>query len=358
MQTGNEIRAKQTCPVESFPILASEALGQSLLTEGAAAVPGQLWPGFRIKRQQHSQDIRLSYSDIFKALAQSGHVRRKLWAFSHVSGVAVRLVPLHPGSETPCPAQTAAAPLCQSILSTQNGAFACNKFVESLACCLGNQTPCTGQCFAGLTELAAPIAIGTNHVAVLLCGGFFQKQPNDFEHWLDRIRQFGIKVEETYARKVFLECPVFSRLWVTAIEEMLATLAGWLGEFAASCRLAQHSGDALCVRKARAFVAAHLSEMPTTRDVAREAHVSPQYFCRMFKRGAGMTFSEFGLRFRVEKARQLLKEPTLRITDVAFDAGFQSIPHFNRAFKRFTGTSPKDYRAALASHFETEAHPR
>ena len=138
---------------------------------------------------------------------------------------------------------------------------------------------------------------------------------------------------------------------------MLATLAAWLGEFSTSYLLAQHSGDASCVTKARTFVGAHLSEMPRTSDAAREAHVSPQYLCRLFKREAGMTFSEFVLRSLVEKAKQSLKEPTLRITDVAFDAGFQSIPHFNRVFKRFTGTSPKGYRAVLATHFKTKADP-
>jgi AraC-like DNA-binding protein len=60
-----------------------------------------------------------------------------------------------------------------------------------------------------------------------------------------------------------------------------------------------------------------------------------------------MTFSEYVARCHVDRARQLLHDPDLRVTEVAFAAGFQSIPHFNHTFKRYTGLSPKRYRASL-----------
>jgi AraC-like DNA-binding protein len=49
----------------------------------------------------------------------------------------------------------------------------------------------------------------------------------------------------------------------------------------------------------------------------------------------------------VNKAKNLLQNPHARITEVAFEAGFQSITHFNRSFKKFEGKSPKQYRAAM-----------
>src|SRR5258708_22337372 len=130
MQTGNEIRAKQTCSVESFPILTSETLDQSLAAEGVGTALGQLWPGFRIKKLQGSQDTRLSYAgelNIFKALSQSGYVRRKLWAFSHVSGVAVWLVSLLSGGVSLFFAPRA-APLFPSNPNTPNGGRGFDKY--------------------------------------------------------------------------------------------------------------------------------------------------------------------------------------------------------------------------------------
>jgi two-component system response regulator YesN len=50
---------------------------------------------------------------------------------------------------------------------------------------------------------------------------------------------------------------------------------------------------------------------------------------------------------RVEKAKQLLFDPSLRVTDVAFNAGFQSLHHFESTFKRYTGSTPNAYRAVL-----------
>jgi AraC-like DNA-binding protein len=50
----------------------------------------------------------------------------------------------------------------------------------------------------------------------------------------------------------------------------------------------------------------------------------------------------------VEKARNLLLNPNLRISEIAYEVGFQSLTHFNRVFKKITGQSPTDYRGQLA----------
>jgi AraC-like DNA-binding protein len=50
---------------------------------------------------------------------------------------------------------------------------------------------------------------------------------------------------------------------------------------------------------------------------------------------------------RVEKAKNLLLNPNLRISEIAYEVGFQSLTHFNRVFKRVVGQSPTDYRAEL-----------
>jgi AraC-like DNA-binding protein len=67
----------------------------------------------------------------------------------------------------------------------------------------------------------------------------------------------------------------------------------------------------------------------------------------MFKRATGMTFTEYVSRVRVEKAKNLLLNPLSRVSEVAFASGFQSIPHFNRVFKKYAGVSPTEYRAQI-----------
>ena len=64
----------------------------------------------------------------------------------------------------------------------------------------------------------------------------------------------------------------------------------------------------------------------------------------MFKRATGMTFTEYLSFVRVAKSKQLLANPQKRISEVAYEAGFSSLTHFNRMFRRITGQSPTAYR--------------
>jgi AraC-like DNA-binding protein len=67
----------------------------------------------------------------------------------------------------------------------------------------------------------------------------------------------------------------------------------------------------------------------------------------MFKKATGLNFTEYLSRVRIEKAKNLLLNPNLRISEIAFEVGFQSLTHFNRVFKKIVGQSPTDYRRQL-----------
>jgi AraC-like DNA-binding protein len=75
--------------------------------------------------------------------------------------------------------------------------------------------------------------------------------------------------------------------------------------------------------------------------------VSTFYFCKMFKKATGLTFTDYLGRLRVEKAKNLLLNPHLRVSEIAYTVGFQSLTHFNRVFRKLTGESPTDFREKL-----------
>jgi AraC-like DNA-binding protein len=107
------------------------------------------------------------------------------------------------------------------------------------------------------------------------------------------------------------------------------------------------AAEAPAAGRARAFIAAHLGEPLALQQVARAANMSPFYFCKVFKQATGLTFTHYVARARIERTKQLLLNPHMRISEAAYEAGFQSLSQFNRVFRRIAGESPTRYRAHL-----------
>jgi len=77
--------------------------------------------------------------------------------------------------------------------------------------------------------------------------------------------------------------------------------------------------------------------------------MSAFYFCKIFKKTTGMTFTGYLARVRVEKVKNLMLNPHKRISEVAYETGFQSLSQFNRVFRRLAGESPSEYRERLGT---------
>ena len=87
----------------------------------------------------------------------------------------------------------------------------------------------------------------------------------------------------------------------------------------------------------------------TLDELAAVTHVTPAYFCRIFKQALQLTPIEYINRVRILKAESLLTETDAQITDVALEVGFGSIPYFNRVFRKFNGITPSEYRKIIFS---------
>jgi AraC-like DNA-binding protein len=82
------------------------------------------------------------------------------------------------------------------------------------------------------------------------------------------------------------------------------------------------------------------------------------YFCKQFRKATGLNLIEFISRTRVEKAKALLINHNLRISEIAFEIGFQSLTHFNRAFKKIAGQSPSAYRGRLPQRLDCQSNDK
>ncbi|MCB1092931.1 MAG: helix-turn-helix transcriptional regulator, partial [Verrucomicrobiae bacterium] len=98
------------------------------------------------------------------------------------------------------------------------------------------------------------------------------------------------------------------------------------------------------VMTAKQYINANLEDRITLDDVAAHVCVSPYYFCKIFKQATGMTLTEYVNRRRIERAKRKLLVPHARVTEVAYDVGYQSLSQFNRSFLKYVGMSPTHYR--------------
>ena len=98
------------------------------------------------------------------------------------------------------------------------------------------------------------------------------------------------------------------------------------------------------VRRAKDFIREHHTEDLRLPQVAQFANTSPFHFCKLFKQATGLTFTKFLSRVRIESSKGLLINPQLRVSEVAYEVGFQSLTHFNRVFQKILGQSPTEYR--------------
>ena len=105
--------------------------------------------------------------------------------------------------------------------------------------------------------------------------------------------------------------------------------------------------DSPMVAKAKLFITAHQDEEISLGQVSSAVNTSAFYFCKLFKQATGLTFTDYLARVRIEKVKNLLHNPHKRISEVAFEAGFQSLSQFNRVFRKIVGQSPTVWREKL-----------
>ena len=82
----------------------------------------------------------------------------------------------------------------------------------------------------------------------------------------------------------------------------------------------------------------------TLEMVAEQVHLSPCYLSFVFSSGGHITFKEYLIRQRIEKAKQLLIEPDYKVYEIANLIGYSDARYFSDIFKKHTGMTPKQYR--------------
>lgn len=98
------------------------------------------------------------------------------------------------------------------------------------------------------------------------------------------------------------------------------------------------------VHNALAYMEENYKEKILLSDVAEKTYVSQWHLSKLLNKETGQNFSEILNGIRIEKAKELLKNPAMRIGDIAEEVGFLDLAHFSRVFKKLNGISANEYR--------------
>ena len=209
--------------------------------------------------------------------------------------------------------------------------------------------PKTLKCFAGLCETAVPVRVGENVVAFLHTGQVMLSRPDkvQFKRIAATLLEWGAEVDLKKLEEHYLNTRVLTSKQYEALIRLLVIFAKHLAECASALALHGSDGKTPAIERARSYIRDHFDDALSLAAVGQIVNMSATYFSAKFKEATGLTFVDYVARTRVEKARNLLLNPNRRVSEIAFEVGFQSLSQFNRAFLRIAGESPSAYRAKL-----------
>jgi len=209
--------------------------------------------------------------------------------------------------------------------------------------------PKTLKCFAGLCDSAVPIRVGENLVAFLQTGQVLLHKPSkkQFAQATRQILKFGTDVDLKQLEEAFFQSRVVNKKQYDSILRLLSIFAQHLAILSNQLVVKEENAEVPSISRARIYITEKHSDDLSLDEVAKAVNMSAFYFCKMFKKSTGMTFTDYLARVRVEKVRNLLLNPHKRISEAAFEAGFQSLSQFNRVFRKIAGEAPTAYRTKL-----------
>jgi len=285
--------------------------------------------------------------NLIAALSESSIFREYSQAFKEATGLPISVRPLeswqvaHHGQESE-------NPFCALIAEKSRSCAACLQVQHELTtAALEGTTSLT--CPHGLCDTAVPVRVGERVIGFLLTGQVFNRKPSaaQFERTEQLLAKWEYKIDPKRLRRLYYKTPVIPKKRYDSIVKMLTIFAEHFSIVSNQILVRRASQEPPMIAKAKEYIEAHKTEDLTLAQVAKAVNTSTFYFCKMFKRFTGMNYTEYVSRVRLEKAKNLLLNRNLNVSEIAFEVGFQSLTHFNRVFKRFVGQSPTAFRERL-----------
>jgi AraC-like DNA-binding protein/ligand-binding sensor protein len=287
---------------------------------------------------------------LIEALANSRVYQEYERAFTEATGLPVTLRSVE-SWQLPHHGKRNESPFCDLLAQKSRACAACLQVQERLSE-TATFEPRTVACPAGLCDTAIPVRLGDRLVGFLQTGQVFRKKPTSaqFNRVARLVAEWGVDVEHGKLEQAYFSTRVVPGKQHESIIKLLAIFAQHLSIMSNQILVQHANAEPPVILRAKEFIQEHQAEDISLGQVAKAVNTSTFYFCKMFKKVTGINFTDYLSRVRIEKSKNLLLNPNLRVSEIAFEVGFQSLTHFNRVFKKILGQTPTDYRAQLLSY--------
>jgi AraC-like DNA-binding protein len=287
---------------------------------------------------------------LIKAISDSKVYQEYERAFNVLTGLPVSLQPVETW-QLPHHGKRNENPFCALVSQNSHACAACLQAWEQL-CEKAAHEPKTITCQAGLLDTAVPVRLGDRLIGYLQTGQLFGRRPTrrQFDRAAKLVAGWGVEVDREALRKAYYSTKVVTARQHESVVKLLVIFAQHLAMLGNQIFIQQKNAEPPIIKRAKEYIYEHHTEELSLARAAKAVNMSTFYFCKMFKKVTDINFTDYLSRVRIEKAKNLLLNPNLRVSEIAFEVGFQSLTHFNRVFKKLLGQSPTEYRAQLLTH--------
>jgi len=285
--------------------------------------------------------------ELVRQLHESEIYRDYEKAFRETTGLPINLRPIE-AFNLPHHTDPNENPFCALLAKTNQTCSAClqlQRRVEEEA----RLEPKTLKCFAGLCDSAVPVRVGENLVAFLQTGQILLHKPSqkEFKKLTRDLINWGVDTDLKRIEEAYFQTRVLEKKQYEAVLRLLTIFAQHLSSLSNELMVSAKQAESPMISRAKVYIAEHQHEEMSLRQVAGAVNTSAFYFCKMFKQATGLTFTDYLARVRIEKVKNLLLNPHKRISEAAYEAGFQSLSQFNRVFRKIAGEAPTTWRDKL-----------
>lgn len=284
---------------------------------------------------------------LIEALLSSKIFQEYERAFTEATGLPVALRAIE-SWQLPHHGKRNEGPFCAIISENSHACASCLTMQEKLTDAATDEAQ-TLNCQNGLSDTAVPVRLGDRVIGFLQTGQVFRKKPTQaqFERAAKQVAEWGVEVRLDELREAFFSTKVVPQKQHEAVVKLLTIFAQHLSMLSNQVVVQHENAEPPVITRAKEYIQEHQTENLRLGQVAKACNTSTFYFCKMFKKVTGINFTDYLSRVRIEKSKNLLLNPNLRVSEIAFEVGFQSLTHFNRVFKKILGQSPTEYREQL-----------